>query len=425
MNRRYFLMGSAVAAGAARASTLASANDTIRVACVGLKGRGRDHIMAFGKMQNIQIAALCDVDDSIMAERLKDVAKLNGGTPAAFRDIRKLLEDKSIDAISIATPNHWHTLASIWAMQAGKDVYCEKPCSHNIFESRQIVAAANKYNRIVQHGSQTRSSPSIQEAFKQMREGLLGEVYMTRGLCYKPRNTIGKAPVEVVPQGVDYDLWLGPAPKREFTKNRFHYTWHWFWDTGNGDFGNQGIHEVDISRWGLGVTYPTRITASGGKVMFDDDQETPNVLMVDYEFDVRGKKKMMVFEVRHWHTNDEGGTKIGNLFYGEKGYMVVDGYTKATTFMGQKGEPGPKWEGGGDHYANFFAAMRSRKTSDLNCPIEEGAISSTLMHLGNIAYRLGRTLNFDEKTMSVVDDKEANKMFTRPYRKPYVVPEAV
>ncbi len=425
MNRRYFLIGSAAAAGAVRASSLASANDTIRIACVGLKGRGRDHINAYGKMPNIEIAALCDVDDSIAAERLKDVEKLTGKRPPTFRDVRKVLDDKSIDAISIATPNHWHSLIAIWSMQAGKDVYCEKPCSHNIFESQQIVAAAHKYNRIVQHGSQTRSSPSIQEAFKQMREGLLGEVYMTRGLCYKPRNTIGKAPVEPVPAGVDYDLWTGPAPKREFTKNRFHYNWHWFWDTGNGDFGNQGIHEVDISRWGLGVTYPTKISAAGGKVMFDDDQETPNVLMVDYEFDVEGKKKYMVFEVRHWHTNDEGGAKIGNLFYGEKGYMVVDGYTKAYTFMGQKGEPGPKWSSGGDHYANFFQAMRSRKVSDLNCPIDEGAISCTLMHLGNIAYLLGRTLTFDEKSMTVVDDKEANRMFTRPYRKPYVVPAQV
>jgi predicted dehydrogenase len=418
-------MGSVAAAGAARASTLASANDTIRVACVGLRSRGRDHINAFAKLPGIEIAALCEVDDSITADRLKDMQKLNLKPPATFRDIRKVLEDKSIDAVAIASPNHWHTLMAIWAMQAGKDVFCEKPGSHNIFESQQIVAAAAKYNRIVQHGSQTRSSPSIQEAFKQIREGLLGEVYLTRGLCYKPRVSIGKTPVEPVPAGVDYDLWTGPAPKREFTRNRFHYNWHWFWDTGNGDFGNQGIHEVDICRWGLGVTYPKKISATGGKLMFDDDQETPNMLTVNYEFDVEGKKKIMVFEVRHWHTNDEGGTKIGNLFYGEKGYMVVDGYTKASTFMGQKGEPGPTWSGGGDHYANFFQAMRSRKVSDLNCPIDEGVISCNLMHLGNIAYRLGRTLSFDEKTMTVVDDKEANKMFTRPYRKPFVVPEKV
>jgi predicted dehydrogenase len=425
MNRRYFLMGSVAAAGAARASSRASANDTIRVAVAGLRSRGRDHINAFAKLAGVEIAALCEVDDSITAERLKDMEKLNLKPPATFRDIRKVLEDKSIDAVSIASPNHWHTLMAIWAMQAGKDVFCEKPGSHNIFESQQIVAAAAKYNRIVQHGSQTRSAPSIQEAFKQIREGLLGEVYMTRGLCYKPRVSIGKTPVEPVPAGVDYDLWTGPAPKREFTRNRFHYNWHWFWDTGNGDFGNQGIHEVDICRWGLGVTYPKKISATGGKLMFDDDQETPNLLTVNYEFDVDGKKKIMVFEVRHWYTNDEGGSKIGNLFYGEKGYMVVDGYTKASTFMGQKGEPGPNWSGGGDHYDNFFQAMRSRKVTDLNCPIDEGVISCNLMHLGNIAYRLGRTLTFDQKTMTVVDDKEANRLFTRQYRKPFVVPDKV
>ncbi|MFB3777138.1 MAG: Gfo/Idh/MocA family protein [Bryobacteraceae bacterium] len=424
MNRRYFLMGS-VATGVARAAARASANDTIRVAIAGLRGRGRDHVLSFAKLPGVEIAALCDVDDSITAERLKDMQKLNLKPPATFRDIRNLLEDQSIDAVSIATPNHWHTLMAVWAMQAGKDVFCEKPASHNIFESRQIVAAAQKYSRIVQHGSQTRSSPSIQEAFKRIREGLLGEVYMARGLCYKPRNTIGKAPVEPVPAGVDYDLWTGPAPKRDFTRNRFHYNWHWFWDTGNGDFGNQGIHEVDICRWGLGVRYPKKISATGGKFMFDDDQETPNVLTVSYEFEVEGRKKMMVFEVRHWHTNHEGGTKIGNLFYGEKGYMVVDGYTKAATFMGEKGEPGPSWSGGGDHYANFFSAMRSRKASDLNCPIEEGVISCDLMHLGNIAYRVGRTLTFDEGTLTVIGDREADKLFTRPYRKPFVVPDRV
>ncbi len=424
MNRRYFLMGSA-AAGAARARALASANDTIRVACVGLRGRGRDHINALAKLPGIEIAALCDVDDSITAERLKDIQKLGFKPPATFRDLRKALEDKSIDAVTIASPNHWHTLQAIWSMQAGKDVYCEKPGSHNIFESQQIVAAAHKYSRIVQHGSQTRSSPSIQEAFKQMRAGLLGDVYMVRGLCYKPRASIGKTPVEPVPAGVDYDLWTGPAPKREFTRNRFHYNWHWFWDTGNGDFGNQGIHEVDICRWGLGVTYPKKISATGAKVMFDDDQETPNYLTVNYEFEVDGKKKIMVFEVRHWYTNSEAGSKVGNIFYGSKGYMAIDWYEKAATFLGEKEEPGPSWAGGGNHYANFFQAVRSRKVSDLNCPIDEAAISCNLMHLGNIAYRVGRTLVFDDKTMTVVDDKEANRMFTRQYRKPYIVPEKV
>jgi predicted dehydrogenase len=418
-------MSSAVAAGALKASQLKSPNDTIRAACVGIRGQGASHVRELSSQPNTEVAAICDVDQSILAARLKDLESRNVKKPATYTDIRKLLEDKTIDAISIATPNHWHSLIAIWAMQAGKDVYVEKPCSHNIFESRQIVAAARKYNRIVQHGSQTRSSPSIQQAFQAMKEGLLGEVYLSRGLCYKTRNTIGKTPVEPVPAGVDYDLWTGPAPKREFSKNRFHYNWHWFWDTGNGDFGNQGIHEVDISRWGLGVTYPTKISASGGKVVFDDDQETPNVLMVNYEFNVNGKKKLMVFEVRHWYTNSEANTKVGNVFYGEKGYMGVDGYTNAYTFMGQKGEPGPQWKGGASHFANFLQAVRSRKASELNAPIEEGAISCTLMHLGNIAYRLGRVLTFDEKSMTVVGDKEANAMFTRNYRTPFVVPEKV
>ena len=239
--------------------------------------------------------------------------------------------------MSIATPNHWHTLMTVWACQAGKDVYVEKPCSHNVFESQQIVAAARKYNRIVQQGSQSRSSPALREAVQRMREGELGEVYMARGLCYKWRDTIGKTPVEPVPAGVDYDLWTGPAPMKPFTKNRFHYNWHWMWDTGNGDLGNQGIHEVDKCRWGLGVTHPTKVTAIGGKFMFDDDQETPNTLSASYEFDVDGKKKMMTFEVRHWMSPHEAGIQegkpgntIGNQFYGSKGYLVFDNYNSTT-----------------------------------------------------------------------------------------------
>ena len=420
MNRRYFLLSSAVAL---KASQLRSPNDTIRAACIGVRGQGAGHIRNFSSLPNTELVAICDVDESVSGARLKDLAQRGVKAPRVYQDVRKLLEDKTIDVVSIATPNHWHALIAIWAMQAGKDVYVEKPATHNIFESRQIVAAAARYGKMVQHGSQTRSSPSIQQAVQAMKDGLLGEVYMSRGLCYKTRDTIGKARVEPVPAGVDYDLWTGPAPKREFTKNRFHYNWHWFWDTGNGDLGNQGIHEVDISRWGLGVDYPTKISASGGKVMFDDDQETPNVQMVDYEFEVNGKKKFLVFEVRHWHTNPEGGAKVGNLFYGEKGYMVVDGYVNAATFMGQRGEAGQKWQGGGNHYANFLQAVRSRKVTDLNGPIEEGAKSAVLLHLGNIAYRVGRTIHFDPKTFTCPGDKEATAMFKRAYRKPFVVPE--
>ncbi len=435
MNRRHFLMSSAGALVAARRAS-SSPNDKVRVACVGLRGRGKDHINGYTKLQNAELVALCDVDESVLNKSASKVEELTKKRPATYSDLRKLLEDKSIDAISIATPNHSHTLQTIWSCQAGKDVYVEKPCAHNMFEAKQIVAAARKYDRIVQQGSQSRSSVALQEAVQKMRDGLIGEVYMARGLCFKWRDTIGHSTEEPVPAGVDYDLWLGPAPKHAFTKNRFHYNWHWFWDYGNGDLGNQGIHELDIARWGLGVTYPTRVSAIGGHFMFDDDQETPNTIMANYEFNDGGKKKMMEFEVRHWMSNHEGGigeTKgkagkpdpntIGNLFYGSKGYMAIDGYTTYKTWLGKEQEPGPERTAGGNHFQNFIDAVRSRKRANLTAEIAEGAISTTLIHLANISYRLGRTVNFDAASYACVNDKEANEMFTRPYRQGFVVPK--
>ena len=383
-------------------------------------------------MQNVEIAAICDIDESVLSARLADVEKMGRKRPASYTDLRKLLEDKSIDAISIATPNHNHTLQAIWACQAGKHVYVEKPCSHDMFEARQIVAAAKKYNRLVQHGTNSRSG-GARAAIGHLREGLIGDVYMARGLCFKWRDTIGHKPAEPVPAGVHYDLWLGPAPQREFTRNRFHYNWHWNWDYGNGDLGNQGIHQVDVCRWGLGVTYPTKVSATGGHFMFDDDQETPNTLIASYEFNKGGKKVMMEFAVRHWITNKEaalgaGDTNcVGATFYGSKGYMAIDAedFGKYQTFLGRKQEPGPAGSEIGDNWANFIAALRSGKHSDLNAPIEEGAISTTLVHLANISYRLGRSLNFDEATYSCTGDDEANRLFRRDYRAPFVVPEAV
>jgi predicted dehydrogenase len=422
----------------AAALSTASPNDTVRVACVGLRGRGKSHINAFSNMPNVEIVAFCDVDEKVLGERIAGMEKAGKKRPAGYSDLRKLLEDKSIDAVSIATPNHWHALQTIWACQAGKDVYVEKPCTHNMFEIQQIIAAARKYKRMVQQGSQSRSSVALREAVQKMREGLLGEIYMARGLCYKWRNTIKHTNEGPVPKGVDYNLWLGPAPQRAFTENRFHYNWHWFWDYGNGDLGNQGIHEVDIARWGLGVRYPTKISAIGGKFMFDDDQETPNTINCAYEFDVEGKKKMMVFEVRHWISNNEAGIResddggarkssntIGNVFYGSKGYLSIDGYTKYMSWLGKEQEPGPKNAKGGDHFGNFIGAVRSRKSEDLTAEVEEGAVSTALVHLANISYRLGRTLHFDEKTYTCKGDAEATRMFTRAYRTPFVVPQKV
>jgi len=262
-SRRDFLrLTSAGVAGTALGVTSSSyaritgANDRVRVAICGVRGRGNDHIHGFSRVPGTEIAALCDVDENVSNHRLADIEKLGLPKPKSYVDVRKLLEDKEIDAISIAAPNHWHALMAIWACQAGKDVYVEKPCSHNWFEGRQLVRAVKKYNRICQHGSQSRSNPGMLEAIQQLRDGTIGDVYMARALCYKWRPSIGHAAVEAVPAGVNYDLWTGPAPLKPFTKNRFHYNWHWIWDTGNGEIGNQAIHEIDIARchgWTLHV----------------------------------------------------------------------------------------------------------------------------------------------------------------------------
>jgi predicted dehydrogenase len=427
-------MGSLAVGSAVRSAMPASANDTVRVACVGVRGQGRVHVSRYGAMPNVEVAAICDIDESVQRSCVAEMEKAGKKRPAVYSDIRKLLEDKSIDAVSIATPNHHHTLQTVWACQAGKDVYVEKPCSHDMFEARQIAAAARKYNRLVQHGTNSRSSIA-REAIKHVHDGLIGDVYMARGLCFKWRDTIGRKAAEPVPPGVNYDLWLGPAPEHEFTQNRFHYNWHWFWDYGNGDLGNQGIHQVDVCRWGLGVKYPTKVSATGGHFMFDDDQETPNTLNASFEFDDNGKKKMMIFEVRHWMSNHESGigedgskpNTVGAVFYGPKGRLAIwdEDHGRYQSYLGRDAEPGPSGEDIGNNWANFIAALRTRKQEDLNAPIEEGAISTMLVHLANISYRVGRTLNFDPATYSVRGDAEATRMFRREYRNPFVVPEKV
>jgi len=467
LTRRAFLKaGARTGAGLAAWSGLSffpqperifGANDRVRVAVIGLHGQGWAHVEEYCKMPNVEIAAVCDVDENVTRQRLDEMEKMGAKKPATFVDLRKLLEDKSIDAISIATPNHWHSLQAIWGCQAGKDVYVEKPMSHNWWEGRQLVRAAEKYDRIVQHGTNSRSGVAVREAIQKMGDGLIGDLYLSRGLCYKWRNTIGHAPEESVPAGVHYDLWTGPAPLKPFTKNRFHYNWHWIWDTGNGDFGNQGIHELDLARWGLDVKFPTRVAAIGAHVMFDDDQHTPNVLNVAYDFTMPdGKKRLLEFEVRHWISNHEAGigtaefgrgdvapalgnaaerrkgkgpqNTIGNIFYGSKGYLAVSGYGSYRTWLGEDQEPGPHAEGEGNNWANFIDCVRSRKKEDLNAPIQEGYISATLLHLGNASYRVGRALQFDPEKQEVIGDEEASKILRdgdRGYRKPYVVPENV
>ncbi len=462
INRRNFLTGAAAMA-AMQSSRVLGANDRVRIAVIGLRGRGKDHLKELSKIPTVEVAAICDIDENVIAERLVTMSEFGMAKPKTYGDVRKVLEDKSIDAVTVAAPNHWHSLMGIWACQAGKDAYIEKPCSHNWYEGHQLVAAVQKYNRIVQHGTQSRSSAGIQEAFGHIRNGLLGDVYLSRGLCFKWRDTIGTKPKSAVPSGVNYDLWLGPAPDRGFTANRFHYNWHWFWDTGNGDLGNQGIHEVDTARWGLGVKFPTKVSAIGGKFMFNDDQETPNVLNCAFEFDTATGKKMMEFEVRHWMTNNEAQigkfgksslppagltaaakpapspakdlgpasgkpNTIGNLFYGPKGYLAIQEYTTYKSWLGEKQEPGPAGEGKETNFQNWVDCLHSRDGSKLNAPIAEGHISATLVHLANVSYRLGRTLHFHPETQQVTGDEEANRLLReedRGYRKGFQIPKNV
>ena len=345
---------------------------------------------------------------------------------AIEKDYRRLYEDKDIDAVVLATPNHWHALQSIQACQAGKDVYVEKPATHNIHEGRKLVEAAYKYNRIVQHGVQLRSSKAIREAIQHLRDGLIGRVYMARGLVFRMRPDIGNKGISNVPEGLDYDLWCGPAPMVPFTENIVHYNWHWHWNYGNGDVGNQGIHETDLCQWGLDVGLPERITSMGGKFLWDDCKEVPEIQTSIYHYPAQ--KKIIQFEVRHWYTNREDGTDVGNIFYGDKGYMVVKGYNSYETFMGDNREKGPTNSDRGEldmHFTNWFDAIRARDKSIQNGPVETGHLSSALAHLGNISYRLGRQLNFDPVAERFISDEDANRMLTREYRAPYILPEEV
>lgn len=426
LGRRNFLktsVGAAVSTGLVTTAAHAEANDTIRIAVLGVNGRGKSHIEGFEGKTNVEVAVLCDPDEKVLGQRAEQFEKKYGRKVETETDLRRVFERKDIDAVSIATPNHWHALATIWACQAGKDVYVEKPGSHNIREGRKMIEAADKYQRIVQHGVQLRSSEAIQEAVKHLQDGLIGKVYMARGLVFKNRPSIGHAPNEAPPKTLDWNLWQGPAPAREFSKRYVHYNWHWHWDYGNGDVGNQGIHETDMCLWGLGVGLPTEITAMGGKFLWEDDKETPEVLTTLFHYPEQ--KKVIQFEVRPWYTNAEDGATIGNIFYGSEGYMVIKGYETYETFFGWERKPGPKRKAGGDHFANFIKAVRSRKKEDLNGPVETAHTSSALAHLGNIAYRLDRKLTFNPQSEQFVNDSEADAMLTRTYRAPFVVPEQV
>ncbi len=441
-SRRKFIKNSAAAAAMMSVPTIIpahafGANDRINAAVLGVHGRGKSHIQGFMAQDNVEIMTLCDPDMNVLKERQKEFKDKYNKEVALEQDLRRVMDNKDIDVISIATPNHWHALAVIWACQAGKDAYVEKPGSHNIWEGRKMVEAAQKYDRIVQHGVQLRSSPAVNEAIQLMRDGYIGRVYMSRGLVFRWRPSIGNKGFEPVPAGLDYDLWTGPASKRPFSRNLVHYNWHWHWDYGNGDVGNQGIHETDLCMWGLDVGLPTKITSMGGKFLWDDAKEVPEVLTSIYHYPE--EDKIIQFEVRPWCTNEEQGVTVGNIFYGDKGILVVDGYNKYKTYLGQNREPGKSGDdgenagtgmdrgaGGTDgHFANFIEAVRKHDKTILNGPVETAHLASGLAHLGNIAYRLGRVLTFDPDAERFVNDPDADNMLTRNYRPPFVVPEKV
>ena len=442
-SRRNFIRNSAAATAAISIPSIIparafGANDRINACVLGLNGRGKSHGQGFMAQDNVEVTHLCDPDMNILKERQKQYKEKYKIDVALEQDLRKIYDNKDIDVVSIATPNHWHSLAVIWACQAGKDVYVEKPGSHNIWEGRKMVEAANKYDRIVQHGVQLRSSPAVREAVKMMHEGYIGRVYMSRGLVFRWRGDIGRKGFSPVPDGLNYDIWTGPAAMRPFSRDIVHYNWHWTFEYGNGDVGNQGIHETDLCMWGLNVGLPTEITSMGGKFLWDDAKTTPEVLTSIYKYPE--EDKIIQFEVRPWCTNTEEGVTVGNIFYGEKGILVVDGYDKYQFYMGQRREKDKggsdsqmeaasemaRGDGGTDgHFKNFIDAVRAHDKTILNGPVETAHLSSALAHLGNIAYRVNRVLTFNPNSERFVNDPEADSYLKRNYRAPYEVPEIV
>ena len=439
-------------------ASIIGANERINLAVIGIRNQGTVHIKSFcglKKSHNVVVKTLCDVDELLFKPASKIVTQMTGAKPLTEWDLRKVLDDKDIHAVSIVTPNHWHALATVWACQAGKHVYVEKPASHNIWEGRKMVEAARKYKLRVQVGFNNRSSKNVIEAIKFLHDGGIGEVFMARALCFKARDSYGMAKDSQPPAKFHYDRWLGPAPYRPYNEKRSHYRWHWYWDTGNGDTGNTGPHQLDLARWGMNKNeHPVSVYSTGGIYGLDQEekplksrtpgkmvygavetygrdktsQETPNTQTATFKY---RDGKMLEFETRGRYTNHEGsqGQEIGNLFYGTEGWLEIGGSTWKA-FRGRERKPfaGSKESGrgrDGNHWSNFIDAVRSGKNQDLHSDIREGFYSTTLPHLANISYRLGRMLKFMGDYEKFANDLQADRMLTRIYRIPYVVPDKV
>ena len=442
--RRTFLRTAAIAAPAAGAWAQRSPSDTVRVAVVGFHGRGRSHYQAYARMPNVKVVALCDADERLFPAAVAEVEKLAGYRPDTFFDIRRLLERKDIDAISIATPDYWHALMTIWGCQAGKDVYVEKPVSFTVVEGRRMVEAARKYKRIVQCGLNMRSGAQTRAGVKVLHGGQIGQVYRAKVLITKPRGSIGRMKEASVPEGVHWDLYLGPTKYRAYTPNRLHYGWHFFWETSTSDVGNTGVHHLDLARWGMNKkVHPVRVHSTGGYYVWDSDQETPNYQVATLEY---ADGSIIDVELSNLFAPPN---PVSNLFYGTEGYLSCgkewqpvrgrfEPRTPATeptenataaSFPRATYTPGPvvdaKTEKTVSQFENFIDCVRSRKVEDLYCDIEEGHLSTALCHLANISFRTGRKLVFDPRTESFPGDAVANQFLTREYRAPYTLPDKV
>jgi predicted dehydrogenase len=462
--RRNFMKSSAVVAGVAAfaapavAMNVRGANERIRVAMVGLGGRMRSHIgslTAISDKENVEIVAICDCDQSKLDNATKTYPDLVGLKLKTFTEQRKVFDDPNIDAVSFSTQDHWHALQTIWACQAGKDVYVEKPPTWCIWEGRKMVEAARKYGRMVQIGTQNRSSPNVREGMQKLHEGLIGDLYMARGMAYKMRGNLGRHNPRPVPQGLNWDAWVGPAKMVEYS-NFQHRRWYYNSNFASGDIANQTVHDIDKIRWGLGLNeHPVTVMSMGDRFPpgDEDDADTPNsqAFMVKWA----GRKVLVTFEVRHWYTNAEADMRdkypfvaenqcVGEIFFGTKGYMIFPDYSSYYTFLGPKHEPGPfkterkqsdsvakgqliDWRAeSAPHFTNWVRAMRSRKHEELNADVEQGHLSTTVCHLAKISCKLGRSVQFDPKTERFINDPEADKLLKRDvYRAPYVIPEVV
>lgn len=422
MNRRYFLP--ALAAGVSTTRRAVAASDRINVAIVGVRGRGRALAAGFAKLPEASIEYLVDVDERVIPRAAEAVEKAGKKRPKFIGDMRRAFDDKSIDVVVIATPDHWHAPAAILACDAGKDVYLEKPCSHNIREGRLIIDAVRRNRRIVQHGTQSRSREITRQAIDFIHAGKIGKVVMAKAWDVQKRDDIGHKPDTPVPTGVDYDTWVGPAQWMPFNENRFHYNWHWHWNFGTGDAGNDGAHQIDMARWALGVEVPTEAAGSGGKLFFDDDQQTPDTMNVTFKY----PGKMLSFEMRIWNPYGMEGAENGVAVYGSDGMVEIAKWDRQWGYkvFDSKGKLVSHEQGQGEdeaHVRNFLDCVRSRK--EPNAEIEIGFRSVVHCHLANIVARTGRSVRYDANSDSIVGDAAAAKLTTREYRNHWSKPKGV